>query len=99
MYLKIDKIYSGSVYTNKAGHDVFYRILEIPEEENTLLIAENISIGDEGGNYQLIKRVNLNEVLTRHGSLTVDSLKFIDSVNIQGYFNDKKMIVNLDKQE
>ena len=26
----------------------------------------------------------------------VDSLKFIDSVRIEGYFNHKKMIINID---
>jgi hypothetical protein len=54
IYLKAEAIYSGKVYTNKDKKDVFYRILEIPEEENIMLIGENISIGEESGNYQLI---------------------------------------------
>ncbi len=99
IYLKTDAIYSGKVYTNKDNKDVFYRVLEIPDEENITLIAENISIGEEGGNYQLIKRVRLtddNSVLQKFGLNKVDSLKFIDSVRIQGYFNHKKMIINID---
>ncbi|WP_426670569.1 hypothetical protein ACPPVU_04830 [Mucilaginibacter sp. McL0603] len=99
IYLKADAIYSGKVYTNKDKKDVFYRILEIPEEENIMLIAENISIGEEGGNYQLIKRVRLtddNAVLPRFGLSKIDSVKFIDSVRVEGYFNDKKMIINVD---
>jgi hypothetical protein len=99
IYLKTDAIYSGKVYTNKDNKDVFYRVLEIPEEENITLIAENISIGEEGGNYQLIKRILLtgdNSVLQKFGLNKVDSIKFIDNVRIQGYFNDKKMIINID---
>jgi hypothetical protein len=99
IYLKADAIYSGKVYTNKDSEGVFYRVLEIPDEENITLIAENISIGEEGGNYQLIKRIRLtddNSVLEKFGLNKVDSIKFIDSVRIQGYFNGKKMIINID---
>jgi hypothetical protein len=97
-YLSIDKIYSGHTYINSNGNSAFYRILEIPEEENIALYVENISVGEEGGNYQLIKRVRLtddNSVLPKFGLSTVDSLKFIDSVKIEGYFNDKKRVINL----
>jgi hypothetical protein len=99
IFLKVDAIYSGKVYTNKDNKDVFYRILEIPEEENIMLIAENISVGDEGGNYQLIKRIRLtddNSALPKFGLSKIDSIKFIDSVRIEGYFNDKKMVINID---
>ena len=99
IYLKANAIYSGSVYTNKDNKDVFYRVVEIPEEENITLIAENISIGEEGGNYQLIKRIRLtddNAVLPKYGLNNIDSIKFIDSVRVEGYFNGKKMVINLD---
>ncbi|MDB5129009.1 hypothetical protein [Mucilaginibacter sp.] len=98
VYFKIDKIYSGPVYEDKSHVDVFYRILEIPEEENISLYAEKISIGDEGGSYLLIKRIRFtdeNSTLPKFGLSKVDSLKFIDSVKISGYFNDKRLIVNL----
>ena len=99
IYLKANAIYSGSVYTNKDNKDVFYRVVEIPEEEYITLIAENISIGEEGGNYQLIKRIRLtddNAVLPKYGLNNIDSIKFIDSVRVEGYFNGKKMVINLD---
>jgi hypothetical protein len=99
IYLKIDEICTGKVYTNKDNKDVFYSVLVIPEEENLTLIAENISIGEEGGNYQLIKRIRLtddNSVLPEFGLRSVDSLKFVDSVKIEGYFNEKKRIINID---
>jgi hypothetical protein len=98
IYLRADAIYSGKVYTNKNKKDVFYRILEIPEEENIMLIAENISIDEEGGDYQLIKRIRLtddNSVLSKFGLNKLDSVKFIDSVRVEGYFNGKKMIIML----
>ena len=98
IYLKIDKIYSGNTFTNKGGKDVFYRILEIPEEENITLFAENISIGEEGGKYQLIKRKRLTDddsVLPKFGLNSVDSLRFTDSVTIEGYFNRQKIKINL----
>ncbi|MFA6248746.1 MAG: hypothetical protein WC615_17520 [Mucilaginibacter sp.] len=98
VYFRIDKISSGPVYEDKNHADVFYRILEIPEEENISLYAEKISIGEEGGNYQLVKRIRLtdeNSILPKFGLTKMDSLKFADSVTVSGYFNDKKLIVNL----
>lgn len=98
IYLKIDKIYSGKVFTNKKGEDVFYRILEIPEEENIALFTENISIGEEGGKYQLIKRTRLNDdnsILPKFGLNIVDSIRFTDSITIEGYFNKEKIKINL----
>jgi vacuolar-type H+-ATPase catalytic subunit A/Vma1 len=92
IYLKIDKIYTGKVYTNKKGIDVFYRILFISEEENTMIQVENISIGEEGGNYKLLKRFKLT-----NKDNGIDSLKFIDTVNVEAYSNNKKMLINLDK--
>jgi len=100
IYLKIDEIKTGKVYTNKNNSDVFYRVLIVPEEENIMLLAENISIGEEGGNFKLVKLSRItddNSALPKFGLGSVDSLKFIDSVRIQGYFNNKKMIINLDK--
>jgi hypothetical protein len=99
IYFDIDKIYTGKTYVNKNNVDAFYRVLEIPEEENVMLIAENIAIGEEGGKAKLIKLVRLtddNSALPKFGLSTVDSLRFLDSVRIQGYFNSKKMIINLD---
>lgn len=100
-YLKIDNIYSGPVYADeKNGKDVFYRIIEIPEEENLTLYVEKISIGEEGGNYQLLNRYRLPEEKLSalpHGLYKVDSLNFIDSISISGYFNKKKCELNLIK--
>lgn len=100
VYFKIDKISPGPVYEDKNRADVFYRILEIPEEENISLYAEKISVGDEGGNHRLVKRIRLtdeNSVLPKFGLTKVDSLKFTDSVTVSGYFNDKKQSINLSK--
>jgi len=98
VYLKIDQILSGETYVDKNGADVFFRIIEIPEEENISLYAEQISIGDEGGNYKLIKRVRLTDdksVLPKFGISAVDSLKFKDTTTISGYFNKNKLTINL----
>jgi hypothetical protein len=98
VYLKIDKISSGPVYEDNNEANVFYRILEIPEEENISLYAEKISIGEEGGNYKLVKRIRLtdeNSVLPKFSLTKVDSLKFTDSVTVSGYFNEKKQSIKL----
>jgi hypothetical protein len=100
IYLNIDEIKSGKVFTNSNKQDVFYRVLVIPQEENMMLIAENIKPGEEDGNYKLVKMLRITDdgsALPKLGLGTVDSLKFIDSVNIEGYFNHKKQIINLDK--
>lgn len=99
IYLKIDQIYTGKIYNNYKS-PMFFRVLVIPEEENIMLIAEKISIGEEGGNYKLVIRIRLtddNSTLPKFGLNNIDSLRFIDSVTIQGYFNNKKMIINLEK--
>lgn len=99
IYLKIDEIHAGKLYINKNKQDVFYRLLVIPEEENILLVAENIQPGEEGGGYKLLKTIQLtNNGLTLPNSnlYKVDSLKFIDSVTVQGYFNGKKNSINLE---
>jgi hypothetical protein len=99
IYLKIDELHTGKVYTNKNNVDVFYRILMVPEEENIMLIAENISIGEEGGNFKLVKLSRItddNSALPKFGLYSTDSLKFIDTVRISGYFNGKRKIINLD---
>jgi len=66
-----------------------------------MIIAENIEVlGEEGGNFKLIKLSRLTDddsVLPKFGISSVDSLKFIDSVNIEGYFNNTKKRINLDK--
>ena len=93
-YFQIHQIYNGSVFNNKE----YYRILEIPVEENVSLVAEKISIGEEGLNHKLIKRALLtaeNSVLPQFIS-KVDSIKFIDSVRIQLIWNKKKIKINLD---
>jgi hypothetical protein len=99
IYLKIDEIHTGKLYINKNKQEVFYRLLIIPEEENILLVAENIQPGEEGGGYKLLKTIRLtNTGLTLPNSnlYKVDSLKFIDSVTVRGYFNDKKKSINLE---
>jgi len=98
-YFKISAIYLGNVYINKQNKEVFYRVLEIPEEENILLIAENITISEEGGSYKLIKRIRLtddNSVFPKFGLNKIDSLRFIDSVTVKGYFNGEKKVINVD---
>lgn len=92
-------MHTGKLYMNKNKQEVFYRLLVIPEEENILLVAENIQPGEEGGGYKLLKTVRLtNDRLTLPNSnlYKVDSLKFIDSVTVQGYFNGKKNSINLE---
>jgi hypothetical protein len=100
VYFNIDNMWTGPGYTNSHDLSLFYRVLEIPEEENIMLIIENISVGGEGGNFRLVKLSRLtddNSVLPKFGLFSVDSLKFIDSVKIIGYFNHKKMVIDLDK--
>lgn len=101
VYLKISELHTGKEYTNKLGQTVFYRVLVVPEEENIMLLAENIQVnGEEGGDLQLAKIVRItddNSALPKFGLVSADSLQFIDSVNIQGYFNHQKKIINLDK--
>ena len=100
IYLEIGQVYTGKTYIDKNNRNVFNRVLVVPEEENIMLIAENISFGDEGGNFKLVKLSRITDdgsVLPRFGLSSVDSLKFIDSVDIQGFFNHKKMIITLNK--
>ena len=99
IYFKIHELYTGKVYTNKNNLNVFYRVLVVPEEENIMLIAENISIGEEGGNFQLVRLSRITDdgsEFPKFGLSKVDSLKFIDTISISGYFNNKKKTINLD---
>lgn len=102
-YLKISNIYSGPVFEDdKTGNSVFFRILEIPEEEHLLLHAEKISVGEEGGNYQLLYRYHIEEKklsLNEFSLSKIDSLVFLDSITISGYFNEKKISFNLHNQK
>jgi hypothetical protein len=100
IYFKIDEVHTGNVYLKNGKIYVFNRILVVPEEENIMLISECISIGDEGGDYKLIKLSRLTDdgsALPKFGLNKVDSLKFIDSVNIQGLFNNQKKVINLER--
>jgi hypothetical protein len=100
IYLKIEEIHTGKLYISKNKKEVFYRLLVIPEEENIMLVAENIQIGEEGGGYKLLKTIRLTNIgLTppKSNLYKVDSLKFTDSVTVQGYFNDKKKSINLER--
>jgi len=99
IYLKIDEMETARVYTDKNRMDVFNRVLVIPEEENIMLIVEKISIGEEGAGFKLVKRTRLtddNTELSKFGLQRVDSLKFIDSVTLSGYFNNKKLKINVE---
>lgn len=98
IYLEISEVTCGRVYTNSKGIEVFNRVLAIPVEEEMMLVSENISIGEEGGNYNLLKRVLLDTVptLRESGIARIDSLKFIDSVTLSGYFNSKKLKINVE---
>lgn len=102
-YLKFSRVFSGSVFEDdETGKNVFYRIAEIEEEEHLLVYIEKISIGEEGGNYQLVDRYRLkeNELGLPDFSLnSLDSLAFIDTVTVSGYFNDIKYRVNLDNRK
>jgi hypothetical protein len=100
IYLKIDKILSGQLYTNADGKDCFYRVLQIPEEENIMLVAERITIGEEGGKYKLLKRIPLtgpNTPLANYFFNSGDSLSFVDSTTVEVHVNNKVMAINLDK--
>jgi hypothetical protein len=100
IYLKVDKILSGKLYTNADGKDCFYRVLQIPEEENIMLVAEHISIGEEDGNYKLLKRVHLtgpNTPLANYFFNSGDSLNFVDSVTVAAHVTNKVVAINLDK--
>src|SRR5258708_39130905 len=55
IYLEIDQVYTGKTYIDKNNRNVFNRVLVVSGEENIMLIAENISFGDEGGNFKLVK--------------------------------------------
>ena len=97
MYYKIDKVYSGPVFESESKGNLFYRIIEIPEEENISLYAEEISIGEEEGKYQLVRRVKLsndNVGQLQFGFAKVDSLKFIDSLTVSVYSNNKRQIID-----
>jgi hypothetical protein len=100
IYLHIDQIYTGKVY-NENNTYAFYRVITIPEEENLMIIAEKIAVlDDEGGNLKLFKLSRVTDdgsALPKFGISSADSIKFIDSVTIQGYFNDKKKIIDLEK--
>ncbi|TFF34335.1 hypothetical protein [Mucilaginibacter psychrotolerans] len=100
IYLKIDKVHSGNIYTNSNGFDCFYRVLQIPEEENIMLVAEHITIGEEGGNYKLLKRIHLtgpNTPLANYFFNSGDSLSFVDSTSVAVHVGDKVVAINLDK--
>jgi hypothetical protein len=101
IYFHIDQVYTGKVYSFNSDSSAFYRILIIPQEENIMILAENIAVIDnEGSNLKLRKLSRLTDdgsILPKFGLSSVDSIKFIDSVTIEGYFNDKKKVINLDK--
>jgi hypothetical protein len=101
IYLKIDQVFTGPVYTEQ-NDDVFYRILMVPEEENIMLIAEKISIGKESGSYKLISSWRITDdhsALPKFGLNSLDSVKFIDSVKIEGLFNGKRKMINLNESK
>ncbi len=100
-YLKLSNICLGPVHNDKDRDNILYRIIEIPNEESLQLYAEQISIGEEGGNYKLLNRYQIgNEILQLSNSnlYSVDSLAFIDSTIISGYFNNKKMSIDLNSK-
>lgn len=102
IYLKIDKVHSGNIFKKSDGIDCFYRILEVPEEENIMLVAEHISLGEEGGNYKLLKRIHLtgpNTPLANYFFNSSDSLNFVDSVTVAIHINNKVVAINLDKMK
>ena len=98
-YLKVDRITSGPVFADaQTGEDVFYRVVEIPEEEQLFVYIEKVSIGEEGGNYRLANRYRLKEEslnIFKSGFYSLDSLSFRDSVTVVGKFNDKRLAVDL----
>jgi hypothetical protein len=72
-YLKLTNIYLGSIFNDNKGNNIFFRIIEIPDEENLILYAEKISIGEEGGNYKLLNRYQIgNEILHSMGGKVKD---------------------------
>lgn len=102
-YLRLADIHSGPTFDNGGAteHSVFYRIVEVPYEELLSLYIEKISTGDEGGNFQLISRYLLDDKelgINNYTLKRVDSVSFIDSITVSGYFNNIKYRVNLNNK-
>jgi hypothetical protein len=101
-YLKLSNIYSGNVFEDRqTSESVFYRIIEIPSGENLLFFVEKISIGEEGGDYELLKRYRIEEsrmLLPKFSVISIDSLVFIDSTIVSGYVNNRRFLFNLESE-
>jgi len=100
-YLRLSQIYSGRVFVDgNSQNEVFYRIIEIPSEEHVSLYVEKISIGQEGGNFELRKRYRIDEkkLSLKDGFFRLDSLIFNDSTIVSGYFNNSKFKMDLEKE-
>lgn len=98
LYMNIAEIHSGEAYTDKDGENVYFRILVIPQEENTMLMAEKIAIGSAEGettNFKKLSKITNGDQLPEYGYYTPRSLKFVDSVSVKLLFDGKQKIINL----
>lgn len=98
-YLKLDRIYSGPVFIDRSDKEAFYRVVEIPVEERLLFFVEKVSIGEEGGNFQLMKRYRVDlGPSVGDDIIEVDSLVYMDSVLVSAYFNKSKYKLDLERE-
>ena len=81
---------------------MFFRFIEIEEEEHISVYVEKISIGEEGGKYSLLNRFQITEKelgLNNYSLNSLDSLSFNDSTTVSCYFNDSKYKIDLLKMK
>lgn len=102
IYLEISSLYSNYTFEDaKTGKDVFFRVFTVDQEELIMVYVEKISFDELSGDYQLVERYRLGEKMLGMPDFTLyelDSLNFIDSINMSAYFNHIKYKINLDKK-
>lgn len=98
LYMNIAEMHSGEAFTDKNGENVYYRILVIPQEENTMLMAEKIAIGDAEGDknqFKKLSKITDGIALPEYGYYAPKSVEFIDTVTIKLIFDTKKKVIDL----
>lgn len=98
-YLKISKITSGLQFKDKNSYS-FFRIIEIQKEGGLTAFVEKIGVENDV-NFLLLDRYSIEEIkLNLHDSYLwkLDSLTFIDTVNVSGYFNRTKLTIDLNSK-
>jgi|GEM_PF-2278933 len=100
-YKWLSKVYDGPVF--ECGHNsCYFRIIGLENEEKIILHAEKIDIGEEGGSRDIKYHYQIDANILNEDNFvlnTLDSLKFIDSVTITGYFSKEKYKINLDERK